>query len=134
MTPNEYIAAGYQLSGHMEQAFISQAEADVTNCYISPIVGGAILSQSSEAIVKAATMRLAFMLMSERATKETRSGAKLKLAANSQSVGISSVIDEMAASAHMAIQNVRAIPEAMNPATEVTDICRIYYGSNFFNI
>lgn len=134
MTPNEYIAAGYQLSGHMEQAFITQAENDVTDAYITPIVGGAVLSEASQNVVKAAKMRLSFMLMSERAAKETRSGAKLKLSANSQSIGISSVIDEMAMSAHVSIQAVRALPEVEHADAKVTDICRIYFESNFFNV
>lgn len=133
MTPSEYIAAGFQLSGHIEQAFIDLAENDVMVAYLNPIIGNATLSTASQAVVKASKMRLAVMLMSERVAKETRSGSKLKLSANSQVVGIASVIDEMALSAHVAINAVRALSDVENPDANITDICKIYFESNFIH-
>lgn len=133
MTPSEYIAAGYPLSAHQDQAFITLAENDVEKAYIAPIVGNATLSTSSQAVVKATKMRLAFMLMSERSAKDTRSGAKLKLNANSQPLGAAAVIDEMATSAHLAIEDVRALPDVDNPAAQVMDVCKIYFESNFIH-
>jgi len=133
MTPAEYIAAGYALSGHVDQAFITLAESDVQAAYLDPIIGGATLSVASQAVVKASKMRLAFMLMSERNAKETRSGAKTKLAANSQPLTIASIIDEMATSAHVAIQAVRGLSDVEHPEAMVTDICKIYFESNFIH-
>lgn len=121
------------MSGHIEQNFITLAENDVTTAYLNPIIGNASLSVASQNVVKASKMRLAFMLMSERMVKETRSGAKMKMSANSQSVGVASVIDEMAMSAHLAINAVRALSDVENPNAPVTDICKIYYESNFIH-
>ena len=133
MTPTDYINAGYALSAHTEQSAINLAEADVTAAYIDPIVGDAILGDAGRNIVRETTMRLAFMLLALRNTKETRGGAKVKLNANSSNQTAADVINEMAMSAHLAIERVRSLASVDNPDAKVMDVCKIYFESNFIN-
>lgn len=125
-----YIEHGYKLSALIEQAEIDRAERDVTAAYVSPIKGGAEIPQG---ILEAVTGNLAFLLLLQRSVFATRAGAKTKTGYNSADVDAWAILQQEAASCHLALESLKA-QEGTNADAEVTDICKIYFKTNFINI
>lgn len=117
------------MSSQIEQTEIDRAERDVTAAYIVPIVGGATISAS---VHQNAIAELAFLLLLQRSIFATRAGAKTKTGYNSQDAGEWALLAQCAHSAHAALQAVRV--EAQNMDAEVTDLCKIYFKSNFISL
>lgn len=130
MTRQWYIEHGYKLSALIEQAEIDRAEADVIAAYISPIKGGAEIAQG---IVDAVTANLAFLLLLQRSVFATRAGAKTKTGYNSADVDAWAILQQEAASCHLALESLKT-QEGANADAEVIDICRIYFKTNFISI
>lgn len=129
MTPAEYIAKGFNVSAHIEQAQINRAEADVSEAYINPILPN--IPTPTPDTVTDALANLSFLLLCQRNIAETRGGAKLKTTANSQNTGAWDALAEQAHTCAMYIDRLREL-EGANKTAKVKDICKIYFKTNFF--
>lgn len=88
-------------------------------------------SAFTDATIDDAICNLAFMLMTQRNVFVTRSGAKEKTNLNSRTVDAWETLQEMAHTCAMKIAALREQPYA-NKDAKVSDICRIYFNTNFF--
>lgn len=127
MTAQEYNAKGFAVSLHIDQSIIDRAEKDIREAYINPIVG----SQASGVEVEDAIANLVFFLMTQRNIFVTRSGAKDKMVANSRSVEMWDTLQEQAHTCAMKLEALKQLPNANKDAV-VSDICRLYFKTNFF--
>lgn len=130
MTAQWYQERGYKLSSYIEQSEIDRAERDVTAAYINPIVGDMTEYETER---QNATAELAFLMLLQRSIFATRAGAKTKTGYNSANAGEWELLAQCAHTAHAALQALRSIPGA-NADAEITDICRIYFKSNFISL
>ena len=130
MTKDWYIAHGYKMSAALDDAEITRAENDVTDAYITPIVGTATVPQE----VKDKTVgALAFLLLLQRSVFLTRGGAKIKSGYNSYDADAWAILQQEAQSCHLALETLRA-QEGVNKDAEIIDICKIYFKSNFISL
>lgn len=130
MTLQWYKDNGYNVSINMSQAVIDRAEKDVYDAYVKPILPEAVFP-FEEGEVMMAVADVVFLLVMQRSTKVTRSGAKEKTSANSQNAGEWSVLSEQASTAALAVDRLRAMPGSVKDA-EVTDIAKIYFKTQYF--
>lgn len=130
MTPQEYQEAGYKISASMEQAQINQAEEDVLNAYVKPHAGGEVGEQLTPTQQKA-LMALAFLRISQNNLYITKSGAKIKNVQESANASMVLGLMEHSRRCHYYLQEV--MKEAEVEDCEFTDICAIYFRTNFFN-
>lgn len=130
MTKQWYQENGYALSSLISDAEITRAERDVTDAYITPIVGSASVSQEAK---ERAIGNLAFLLILQRTIFATRAGAKVKTGYNSQEADAWAKLQQEASSCHLAIEMLKKEP-GVNQDAQVTDICKIYFKTNFFNL
>lgn len=130
MTKQWYIAHGYKLSAQIEESEIARAERDVTAAYVSPIIGEATIPVE---VREAAVGNLAFLLLLQRSVFATRSGAKVKTGYNSADASAWDILQQEAASCHLQLETLRR-QEGANADAEVTDICKIYFKTNFLNL
>ena len=129
MTPQWYNEHGYKVSTLLDQSEIDRAERDVTDAYVTPIVGSADVPTDT---VESVTGCLAHLLLLQRAIFATRGGAKIKTGYNSTEADAWAKLQQEATSCHLALQTLRLA--AGNMTAEIVDICKIYFKSNFFNI
>lgn len=118
------------MSSLIDDAEIARAERDVTAAYIEPIVGSAIVPQS---VRENAIANLAFLLLLQRNVFLTRAGAKTKTGYNSADAGDWTRLQEAATSCDLALQTLRA-QAGVNASAKVTDICKIYFKTNFISL
>lgn len=130
MTKQWYMAHGYKLSAQIEESEIGRAERDVTAAYVSPIIGEATIPAE---VCEAAVGNLAFLLLLQRSVFATRSGAKVKTGYNSADASAWDILQQEAASCHLQLETLRE-QEGANADAEVTDICKIYFKTNFLNL
>lgn len=130
MTKQWYQDNGYELSGLISDAIITRAERDVTDAYITPIVGGATVSQT---VKERAIGNLAFLLILQRTIFATRAGAKIKTGYNSQDADAWAKLQQEASACHLAIEMLKREP-GVNKDAQVIDICKIYFSTNFLNL
>lgn len=130
MTTAWYNEHGYKVSTWLDDAEIGRAEADVTRAYIAPIVGGAEVAQD---VIERVTGGLAFLLLLQRTIFATRGGAKLKTGYNSQEADAWAKLQQEATSCHLLLQELRG-QAGVNADAVVTDICKIYFKTNFFSL
>lgn len=130
MTPQEYQEAGYKISASMEQAQINQAEEDVLKAYVKPHAGGEVGEQLTPT-QQNALMALAFLRLSQNNLYVTKSGAKVKNVQESANASMELGMMEHARRCHYYLQDVAT--EAGVKDCEFTDICAIYFRTNFFN-
>lgn len=131
MTKQDYLDAGYKLSLQVDQSEIARAEDEVDAAYISPIVGSAQIPTDIRAKV---VMCLAFMLLCKRKIFATRAGGALKATAQSVRADEQETIGEMAKTCHLYLQELRKVDGVENPTAEVTDICGVYFKTNYFSL
>ncbi len=129
MTKEWYRQNGYELSTLIDDATITRAERDVTDAYITPIVGAATVD---ETIVERAVGNLAFLLILQRTIFATRAGAKTKTGYNSQDADAWAKLQQEATACDLALQVLRH-QDGVNADARVNDICKIYFKTNFFN-
>lgn len=127
MTKQWYQDNGYEISSLISDATIARAERDVTDAYINPIVGSANVSTE---VRERAIGSLAFLLILQRTIFATRSGAKVKTGYNSQEADSWAKLQQEATSCHLALDVLKNEP-GVNPDAHVTDICKIYFSTNF---
>lgn len=131
MTKQWYQENGYELSSLISDNAIARAERDVTAAYITPIVGNA--ENVDEEVLQRAKGNLAFLLILQRTIFATRAGAKVKTGYNSQDADAWEKLQQEASSCHLAIEALKREP-GVNSDAQVTDICKIYFKTNFFNL
>ena len=129
MTKEWYRQNGYELSTLIDDTAIARAERDVTDAYITPIVGAATVEQT---IVNRAVGNLAFLLILQRTIFATRAGAKTKTGYNSQDADAWAKLQQEATACDLALQVLRR-QDGVNADAHVNDICKIYFKTNFFN-
>ena len=127
MTKQWYQEHGYEISSLISDATISRAERDVTDAYITPIVGNAKVSSE---VKERAIGNLAFLLILQRTIFATRAGAKVKTGYNSQEADAWAKLQQEATSCHLALEVLKKEP-GVNPDAHVTDVCKIYFSTNF---
>ena len=130
MTKQWYQEHGYEMSSLISDAAIERAERDVTDAYITPIVGSAKVSTE---VLERAIGNLAFLLILQRTIFATRAGAKVKTGYNSQEADAWAKLQQEATSCHLALEMLKKEP-GVNPNAQVIDICKIYFKTNFFNL
>ena len=130
MNVQDYRAAGYALSTLIDQAAITRAEKDVCAAYIVPLVGRTPTQAESEAEpIKSALMALSFLLVLQRSASATRAGAKTKNTPQSVSPTYDDILRQ---NAPTCVRALCSIDTEKNPVNECSDICGIFFTSQFF--
>src|SRR5574344_983502 len=129
MTKQWYQDHGYEISSLISDTAIARAERDVTDAYITPIVGSAEVSTE---VRERAIGNLAFLLLLQRTIFATRAGAKIKTRYNSQDADAWAQRQQEATSCHLALEVLKSKP-GVNPDANDTDICKIYFSTNFIH-
>lgn len=130
MTKKWYQDNGYEMGSLIDDAAIERAERDVTDAYVTPIVGAA---QVDTSVRERAVGNLAFLLLLQRTIFATRAGAKIKTGYNSQEADAWAKLQQEATSCHLALEVLKNQP-GVNPDANVTDICKIYFSTNFIHL
>lgn len=130
MTKEWYKAHGYNMSINIDQSAIDRAEADVMAAYVRPILPDADPEGDDE--VAHCVANLCYLLVMQRNIFITRSGAKEKTTSNSMSPDSMRMLEECAMVAAMSIKQLREMEGAVAGA-KVTDICKIYFTTNFIH-
>ncbi len=130
MTKKWYQDNGYEMGSLIDDAAIERAERDVTDAYVTPIVGTA---QVDTSVRERAVGNLAFLLLLQRTIFATRAGAKIKTGYNSQEADAWAKLQQEATSCHLALEVLKRQP-GVNPDANVTDICKIYFSTNFIHL
>lgn len=130
MTKQWYQDHGYKVSSYIDEAEIARAEGLVRKAYILPIVGDAAVSED---IINVATAELAFLYLLQQSVFLTRAGAKVKTGYNSQQADTWDLLQQSATACHMVMLSLRNQP-GVNATAPITDICKIYFKTNFFNL
>lgn len=128
MTKQEYQDAGFRLSLQVEQVDIDRAEREVTEAYCKPIAPDMNTTQEE---YRKAVMNLAFLWLMQHSLFGTRSGAKGVQITSATTPTNEDILRECAWDCHIALQSLKMAantPEGIR----VTDICRIYFSTNFF--
>ncbi len=127
MTKQWYQENGYEISSYVSDAAIARAERDVTDAYFTPIVGNATVSNT---IKERVVGNLAFLLILQRSIFATRAGAKVKTGYNSMEADAWAKLQQEATSCNLQLEILKKQP-GVNPDAHVTDICKIYFSTNF---
>ena len=127
MTKQWYQENGYEISSYVNDAAIARAERDVTDAYVTPIVGNATVSNT---IKERVVGNLAFLLILQRSIFATRAGAKVKTGYNSMEADAWAKLQQEATSCNLQLEILKKQP-GVNPDAHVTDICKIYFSTNF---
>ena len=130
MTKSWYIEHGYKLSSLIDDTEISRAEREVTEAYITPIVGSATVD---ETVLQNAIGNLAFLLILQKTLFATRAGAKVKTGYNSQDADAWAKLQQEATSCHLALETLKK-QNGVNADAEVIDICKLYFKTNFISL
>ena len=128
MTKQEYQDAGFRLSLQVEQVDIDRAEREVTEAYCKPIAPD--MDTTQEAYRKA-LMNLAFLWLLQHSLFGTRSGSKGVQITSATTPTNADFLRECAWDCHLALQSLKTVANTPD-GVRVTDICRIYFSTNFF--
>lgn len=128
MTKQEYQNAGFRLSLQIEQVDIDRAEREVTEAYCKPI---APELNTTNVAYRSAVMNLAFLWLLQHSLFGTRSGAKGVQITSATTPTNADILRECAWDCHFALQILKSLANAPDDV-RVTDICRIYFSTNFF--
>ena len=132
MTAAEYKQKGFQFSTHTEQPVIDRAERDVQAAYIDPICASMTAEQklAAASAIAAAKDNLVFLLVALRNIFATYSGGALKPAAVGQKPNSTDIVSEQSQTCAMYLRKLSECECAL-PVTSATDICRIYFSTNY---
>lgn len=128
MTKQEYQDAGFRLSLQVEQVDIDRAEREVTEAYCKPIAPELNTDNIS---YRNAVMNLAFLWLLQHSLFGTRSGAKGVQITSATTPTNADILRECAWDCHLALQTLKTTANTSD-GVRVTDICRIYFSTNFF--
>lgn len=128
MTKQEYQDAGFRLSLQTEQADIDRAEKAVTDAYCKPIAPD---MDTTKEEYRSAVMNLAFLWLLQHSLFGTRSGAKGVQVTSAITPTNADILRECTWDCHLALQSLKVLANAPDEV-RVTDICRIYFSTNYF--
>lgn len=128
MTKQEYQNAGFRLSLQTEQADIDRAEKAVKAAYCKPIAPDMDTTKDE---YRSAVMNLAFLWLLQHSIFGTRSGAKGVQITSAITPTNADILRECAWDCHFALQVLKSLANTPDGA-RVTDICRIYFSTNYF--
>ena len=128
MTKQEYQDAGFRLSLQVEQVDIDRAEREVTEAYCKPIAPD---MDTTREVYRKAVMNLAFLWLLQHSIFGTRSGAKGVQITSATLPTNADILRECAWDCHLALQSLKTAANTPE-GVRVTDICRIYFSTNFF--
>lgn len=128
MTKQEYQDAGFRLSLQVEQVDIDRAEREVIEAYCKPL---APELNTTSAEYRTAVMNLAFLWLLQHSLFGTRSGAKGVQITSATTPTNADILRECACDCHSALQVLKSLANTPDNV-RVTDICRIYFSTNFF--
>ena len=130
MNVQDYRAAGFALSASIDQAAVTRAEKDVVAAYIVPMCNKVPTADESEAEpIRSAIMALSFLLVLQRSATATRAGAKTKNTPQSFTPTYDDILRQNASSC---VRALCALDNKKNPVKECSDICGIFFSSNYF--
>lgn len=138
MTKSEYIADGYRLSLQIDDRQLARAEAACVQAYAVPI-GGALYDEGC-AEWRALVMACAYLWVLQHAVVATKAGAKQVNITSAEHVADFEVLRQAATDAAVAIAAFRERVAADHVAGDgrpdgtgkVSDVCRIFFETNFF--
>jgi hypothetical protein len=130
MTKQEYQDAGFRLSLQVEQVDIDRAERKITEAYCKPLAPE--LDATSE-VYRSAVMNLAFLWLLQHSLYGTRSGAKGVQITSATTPTNTDILRECAWDCHSALQELKSLANTPDEV-RVTDICRIYFSTNYFSM
>lgn len=122
MTIADYRGFGFEVSQYIEQSAIDRAERDVTAAYLEP------LGLDAEYIPNVPS--LVYLLLLQRSIFATRAGAKIKQTAESRDAGEDFRLRELASTCVLELQRAAAV--SGGNVEQVTDICKIFFKTNYF--
>lgn len=128
MTKQEYQDAGFRLSLQVEQVDIDRAEREVTEAYCKPIAPSMDTTKEG---YRNAVMNLAFLWLLQHSLFGTRSGAKGVQVTSAITPTNADILRECAWDCHLALQSLKTLANTPD-GVRVTDICRIYFSTNYF--
>ena len=128
MTKQEYQNAGFRLSLQVEQVDIDRAEREVKDAYCKPIAPDMDTTQD---VYRIAVMNLAFLWLLQHSIFGTRSGAKGVQITSATTPANADILRECALDCHLALKSLKTAANTPE-CVRVTDICRIYFSTNFF--
>lgn len=130
MNAQDYKAAGYPLSVHIEQTTIERVEREMIAAYIAPIAGVNIDAESEP--YRAAIMVLSFVSLALENVAVTRIGGRTKNATQSIIPTRLEILQQYAPTAAM---HIDAIRKANGGSTaRVNDILGLYFSTNFLTL
>ena len=130
MTPQEYQEQGYKISSHISQEQIDQAEEEVTFAYIIPSVGGELPEVMTD-VQRNALIAFSFLRLSQNNLYITRAGSKSKNVQESNNVALEQGMQEQVRRCHFYLSVLQKQENISN--APISDICGIYFKTNFFN-
>lgn len=127
MNVQDYRAAGFPMSQYIEEATIARAESNVRAAYIVPLVGTEYDAESEP--YRSAILCLSFLYIMQQQAQATRAGGKTKNTPQSTTPTQADLREQYAVQAHAYLRQIDA-----QASRKVSDICRIYFKSNFFGL
>lgn len=128
MTKQEYQDAGFRLSLQVDQVDIDRAEREVTEAYCKPVAPELNITNAT---YRSTVMNLAFLWLLQHSIFGTRSGAKGVQVTSAITPTNADILRECAWDCHFGLQNLKSLANTPDDV-RVTDICRIYFSTNFF--
>lgn len=123
MNVQDYRAAGYALSSMIDQTAIDRAEADIKQCYLSPL---GVIDYTNKDVCDALG-NLAYLLVLQRSIVATRAGAKEKQTAQSTTAARMDILLQQSAICAAKVQIVADAHGVDKPWRVCNDLCGIYY-------
>lgn len=136
MTAQEYKDAGFDISTNLSQAKIDAAEDICRQAYITPITKG-VEDESTADVVNKLLMSSAFLYLLRSRVFATRSGAKIKMTAQSENIAEWQTVSQMCTTCALYIDELRAAAanvDGMNCDAKIYDVNKIYFKSNYFGL
>lgn len=126
MNVQDYRAAGFPLSQYIDEATVTRAEKQVQAAYIVPLAGTNYDAEAEP--YRGAILILAFLLIMQSQAQATRAGGKTKNTPQSQTPTQDELREQYAMQAHAALQAIDK-----DAPRKVSDVCRIYFSTNYFH-
>lgn len=131
MSVQDYINAGFQVGAHVDAGIVERAERDAIEAYMQPIIGDKATADY-DTQEKECLMNVTYLLLLERSTFATMSGAKFKLTDHSRQAAYLDAVGECSATCGM---KLRALMKKNGKNwNDVTDICGIRLKTNYFGL
>lgn len=127
----DYTKYGYKVSNLIDTTFVESIEGEVSNAYLS-FVDDIELEEQDVEIVNAIKAGLSWLLLAQRSSVNTRSGAKDKLTNESKEVGSFNAIAVVAKGVLNHFEYLAKKYEIDKWWGDINDICGIFFRTNYF--